>query len=73
MAKPGLRGRLLGVAFSAVPIADKDDEQILRQQERSVEHHPVTDLLLSGGVPGLDVREDTAAGASGRIPVRTTT
>lgn len=70
MAELDLRVRLLGKALRATSITGRTDEQIVRAQRRPVGHNPVVDLLLGGLPPGLDVREDTAAGAAGRIPVR---
>ena len=64
MAELDLRVRLLGKALRATSITGRTDEQIVRAQRRPVGHNPVVDLLLGGLPPGLDVREDTAAGAA---------
>lgn len=70
MAELDLRTKLLGKALGAASVTGKTDEQIVRDQRRTVGHNPVVDLLLGGLAPGVDVGEDTAAGAAGRIPVR---
>ena len=70
MAKLDLRVRLLGKALGAASITGRSDEEIVRGQQRSIGHNPVVDLLLGGLARDVDVRDDTAAGAAGRIPVR---
>ena len=72
MAKTDLRIRLLGKALRAFSISGKTDAQIVQDQDeaRATGHNRVADLLLGALVPGVDVRDDTAAGAAGRIPVR---
>lgn len=72
MAKTDLRIRLLGKALRAFSISGKTDAQIVQDQDeaRATGHNRVTDLLLGALVPGVDVRDDTAAGAAGRIPVQ---
>jgi len=72
VAKTDLRIRLLGKALRAFSISGRTDAQIVQDQDeaRATGHNRVTDLLLGALVPGVDVRDDTAAGAAGRIPVR---
>ena len=70
MAKLDLRVRLIGQALRRVSVTGKSEEQILADQQRSIGHNPVLDWLLGGLAPGVDVSDDTAAGAEGRIPVR---
>lgn len=70
MAKLDLRVRLIGQALRRVSVSGKSEEQILADQERSIGHNPVLDWLLGGLAAGVDVSNDTAAGAEGRIPVR---
>lgn len=70
MAKLDLRVRLIGQALRRVSVTGKSEEQILADQQRSIGHNPVLDWLLGGLAPGVDVSNDTAAGAEGRIPVR---
>lgn len=70
MAELDLRVRLLGRALGTASITGRSDEEIVRMQQRSIGHNPVVDLLLGGLAPGVDVVEDTATGAAGRLPVR---
>ncbi|MCC3275403.1 alpha/beta hydrolase [Arthrobacter sp. zg-Y20] len=70
MAKLDLRVRLVGKVLGAVSVSRLSEKQILANQQRSIRHNPVTDWLLGGLAPGVDVREDAAAGDEGRIPVR---
>ncbi|MDN4610362.1 alpha/beta hydrolase [Arthrobacter burdickii] len=70
MAKLDLRTRLIGKAIAGLSPAGSSDERIIAGQQRSIGHNPLIDWLLGGLAPGVTVREDTAAGAAGRIPVR---
>ena len=70
MAKLDLRVRLIGQALRRFSVTGKSEEQILADQQRSIGHNPVLDWLLGGLAAGVDVSNDTAAGAEGRIPVR---
>ena len=70
MAKLDLRVRLLGRVLKRFSVANKSEKRILAEQKLTIRHNPVTDWLISGMVPGVEVREGTAAGADGRIPIR---
>ncbi|MGY1636278.1 alpha/beta hydrolase [Geodermatophilus sp. SYSU D00742] len=70
MAGMDLRVRLVGRALRAASIARMDDARIARAQQARIGHNPVTDLLFGGVAPGVSLRDGTAAGATGPIPVR---
>ena len=70
MARIDLRVRVLGRALGLTSISRMDDEQIARAQQRHVGHNRVLDLLLGGVASGVTLRDDTAAGATGPLPVR---
>ena len=70
MAQMDLRVRLLGKVMGLFSVSRKTDAQILADQRRTIRHNPVVDWVLGGLAPGVDVRNDTAAGAEGRIPIR---
>ena len=70
MARIDLRVRVLGRALGLTSISRMDDEQIARAQQRHVGHNRVLDLLLGGVASGVKLRDDTAAGATGPLPVR---
>lgn len=70
MAKLDLRVRLLGWALRRASIVRMSNEQIARAQRRTVGHNPVIDLLLGGVAPGVTLSDGSAAGAVGRVPVR---
>lgn len=66
-----LRTRLLGRLIGLASVTRRSEEQILADQRRVIGHNPLTDLLLGGLAKGVEVRDTTAAGADGSIPVRT--
>jgi acetyl esterase len=70
MAQLDLRVRLLGRALGATSVTRMDEAQLARAQQQTVGHNPVIDLLLGGVARGVGVRESTAAGQVGRIPIR---
>ena len=70
MAKLDLRVRLAGKVLERFSVARKSEEQILADQQRTIKHNPVVDLVLGGVASGVMLKDDTAAGAEGRIPVR---
>ncbi|MFJ6000850.1 alpha/beta hydrolase [Arthrobacter sp. NPDC092385] len=70
MAKLDLRTRLMGRVLARVSPAGRSEEQIVAGQQRSIGHNPVLDLLLGGLSPNVTASEDTAAGATDRIPIR---
>ncbi|MCC9197577.1 alpha/beta hydrolase [Arthrobacter sp. zg-Y820] len=70
MAKLDLRVRLVGKVLARTSVAHKSEEQILADQQRTIKHNPVVDWVLGGMAPGVKIRNETAAGAEGRIPVR---
>ncbi|MDK1361959.1 alpha/beta hydrolase [Arthrobacter sp. zg-Y1219] len=70
MAKLDLRVRLVGKVLARTSVAHKSEEQILADQQRTIKHNPVVDWVLGGRAPGVKIRNETAAGAEGRIPVR---
>ena len=70
MAKLDVRVRLIGRALRRISVTGKSEEQILADQQRTIRHNPVLDWVLGGLAAGVDVTDDTAAGAGGRIPVR---
>lgn len=70
MAKLDVRVRLIGRALRRISVTGKSEEQILADQQRTIRHNPVLDWVLGGLAAGVDVTDDTAAGAEGRIPVR---
>mgnify|MGYP003311101100 CR=1 FL=1 len=70
MAQMDLRVRLLGKVMGLFSVSRKSDAQVLADQRRTIGHNPAVDWLLGGLAPGVDVRNETAAGAEGRIPIR---
>ncbi|MCC9204308.1 alpha/beta hydrolase [Arthrobacter sp. zg-Y769] len=70
MAKLDLRVRLVGKVLGRTSVARKSEEQILADQQRTIKHSPVLDWVLGGVASGVSMKDDTAAGAEGRIPVR---
>ncbi|MCQ1948724.1 alpha/beta hydrolase [Arthrobacter sp. zg-Y859] len=70
MAKLDLRVRLVGKLLARTSVARKSEEQILADQQRTIKHNPVLDWVLGGVASGVKMKDDTAAGAEGRIPVR---
>ncbi len=71
MARMDLRVRLLGRLLRAVDsIATMDDERIRQAQQTALGHNPVIDLLLGGVAAGVGLRDATAAGETGPLPVR---
>ncbi len=66
-----LRTRLLGRLIGLASVTRRSEEQILADQRRVIGHNPLTDLLLGGLAKTIEVRNTTAAGAEGTIPVRT--
>ncbi|WAP50699.1 alpha/beta hydrolase [Arthrobacter sp. ATA002] len=70
MARMDLRVRLAAAVMDRFSVAHKSDSQILADQRRRIRHNRVVDWVLGGLAPGVEVRNGTAAGAEGRIPVR---
>ena len=72
MAQLDLRVRVFGRALRSVSIARMDDARIARMQQRPQPgHNALLDAVFGGLVPGVQVTDGTAAGATG--PVRTRT
>jgi len=70
MAKLDVRTRVVGKLLARASLTDRSDAEVLAGQQRVIGHNPVIDLLLGGLAPQVEVDDDTAAGAAGRIPVR---
>ena len=70
MVRLDLRVRLLSKVLEPFSVARKSDAQVIRDQRRTIRHNPVVDWVLGGLAQGVDVRDETAAGAEGRIPIR---
>src|SRR3954468_18617997 len=51
-------------------VTRRSEKQILADQRRTIGHNPVIDLLLGGLAKGVEVRDTTAAGGNGSVPVR---
>jgi acetyl esterase len=65
-----LRVRLAGRVFGALSVARMDDQRLRRAQQQRIGHNPVTDLLFGPVNDGVDLRDATATGAAGDVPVR---
>ena len=70
MAKLDLRVRIAGRVLERFSVARRSEKQILADQRRTIGHNPVVDWVLGGLAPGVQVTNETAAGAAGRIPLR---
>ena len=70
MARLDLRVRLLGRALRTQSIAQMDDQQIARAQRQRIAHNPITDLLLGGVAPGVQLSDLSAAGQTGPLGIR---
>jgi acetyl esterase/lipase len=70
MTKLDLRVRLAGRAFGAFSVARMDDARLARAQQQHLGHNPVTDLVFGPVAPGVDLRDDTATGQDGDVPIR---
>jgi len=65
-----LRVRLAGRAFSRFSVARMDDAQLARVKEQQLGHNPLTDLVFGSVADGVELTDETAAGAEGPVPVR---
>jgi len=65
-----LRVRLAGRVFGRFSVARMDDAQLARAKQQRLGHNPVTDLLLGAVARGVELSDETAAGAEGSLPVR---
>jgi acetyl esterase/lipase len=65
-----LRVRLAGRAFGRFSIARMDDAQLARAQQQRMGHNPLTDLVFGRVARGVELADETAAGAEGQLPVR---
>ena len=65
-----LRVRLAGRAFARFSVARMDDAQLARVQQQQLGRNALTDLLLGSVADGVELADETAAGAEGPIPVR---
>jgi acetyl esterase len=70
MADLDLRVKVLARLLGRLAVAEQSEEDVLRMQQRSVTHSPLTDLVIGGRVKGVATREGTAAGAAGELPIR---
>jgi acetyl esterase len=65
-----LRVRLAGRAFGRFSVARMDDAQLARVKQQRIGHNPLTDLFFGAVAQGVELADETAAGAEGRLPVR---
>jgi acetyl esterase/lipase len=65
-----LRVRLAGRVLGRFSVARMDDAQLARVKQQRLGHNPVTDLLLGAVARGVELSDETAAGAEGPLPVR---
>jgi acetyl esterase/lipase len=65
-----LRVRLAGRAFSRFSVARMDDAQLARAKQQRVGHNVLTDLVFGAVARGVELADETAAGAEGQLPVR---
>jgi acetyl esterase/lipase len=65
-----LRVRLAGRALGRLSVARMDDAQLARVKQQRIGHNPVTDLFFGAVAGGVELADETAAGAEGRLPVR---
>ena len=70
MARMDLRVRLAGRALGAFSIARMDDERLARVQRQRVPRNRLTDLAFGAVAAGVELADETAAGADGDVPVR---
>ncbi len=70
MADLDLRVKVLGRLLERLSVAEQSEDDIIRMQQRTLPHNPLTDLLLGAPVKGVATREGTVAGATGDIPIR---
>ncbi len=70
MARLDLRVRLVGRALGRVSVARMDDERLARVQQHRLPRNRVTDLVFGAVARGVELSDETAAGAEGSLPVR---
>ncbi|SDY40070.1 acetyl esterase [Modestobacter sp. DSM 44400] len=62
--------RLAGRLFGRFSIARMDDTRLARVQQHHVGHNPLTDLVFGSVAGGVELADETVAGAEGPLPVR---
>lgn len=65
-----LRVRLAGRALGRVSVARMDDERLAQVQRQRLPRNRVTDLAFGAVARGVELSDETAAGAEGALPVR---
>jgi acetyl esterase/lipase len=70
VARLDLRVRLAGRAFGSLSIARMDDARLARVQQQRIPHNPLTDLVFGAVARGVELTDESAAGAEGPVPVR---
>ena len=65
-----LRVRLAGRAFGRFSVAQMDDAQLARVKQQRVGHNVLTDLVFGAVARGVELADETSAGAEGQLPVR---
>ena len=70
MARMDLRVRLVGRVLGRFSIAGLDDARLARVQQQRIGHNRLTDLVFGSVAPGVELADETAAGADGPVPVR---
>jgi acetyl esterase/lipase len=70
MARMDLRVRLVGRILGRFSIAGLDDARLARVQQQRIGHNRLTDLVFGSVAPGVELADETAAGADGPVPVR---
>jgi acetyl esterase/lipase len=70
MARMDLRVRLVGRVLGRFLIAGLDDARLARVQQQRIGHNRLTDLVFGSVAPGVELADETAAGADGPLPVR---
>jgi acetyl esterase/lipase len=70
MARMDLRVRLVGRVLGRFSIAGLDDARLARVQQQRIGHNRLTDLVFGSVAPGVELADETAAGAAGPVPVR---
>ena len=65
-----LRVRLAGRLVGRFSVARMDDAQLARAQQLRFSRNALTDLVFGPVPPGVELADETAAGAEGPLPVR---
>jgi acetyl esterase len=65
-----LRVRLVGRLTGRFSVARMNDAQLARAQRPRIGRNALTDLVFGAIAPGVELADETAAGAEGPVPVR---